>query len=131
MRHDFTLGETDRAFLESREKPWQALLDGQNRWVIVEGFDVPAGYNHSVSSVALVLPPSYPDTQIDMAYFFPELARVDGKPIRALSPRQLDGKSWQQWSRHRVGDDAWRAGSDNIETHLRYVTAFLQDELRK
>lgn len=131
MRREFTLTNADRDFLESRNRPWEAILEGQNRWVIIEGFDVPKGYDHEVTLVALLLPAAYPDVQIDMAYFCPGLARADGKPIAALSPRQLDGKTWQQWSRHRVGNDAWQAGIDNIEKHLRYVTAFLESELLK
>lgn len=131
MRRAFQLPAIDQEFLDSRNKPWETVLEGQIQWVIIEGFAVPAGYNHATASVALRLPPTYSDGQIDMAYFHPHLARADGKQIKALSPQQLDGKPWQQWSRHRVGADAWRVGFDNIETHLLYVTAFLESELTK
>jgi hypothetical protein len=66
-----------------------------------------------------------------MAYFNPALARDDGKQIGAVTPFQLDGKTWQQWSRHRSNVTDWRPGEDNIETHLLYVTAFLESELKK
>jgi hypothetical protein len=131
MRRAFDLSEVDREFLDARGQPWEASLEGQNRWVLIENFDLPAGYNYSVVSVALLLPASYPDVQIDMAYFFPALARKDAKAINALSNRALDQKTWQQWSRHRVEPDAWRPGVDNIETHLRFVTAWLEEELHK
>jgi hypothetical protein len=131
VRRAFTLPEIDREFLDSRGKQWETLIEGQSRWVIIDGFALPRGYNHSVVAVALLLQDSYPDVQIDMAYFSPALARADGKVIRALSDRSLDGKTWQQWSRHRVGEGAWRPGIDNIETHLLYVTAFLTQELSK
>ncbi len=131
MRRVFVLPEIDREFLDSRGKAWETLIEGQSRWVIIDGFALPRGYNCSAAAMALVLQDSYPDVQIDMAYFFPALARADGKEIRALSDQPLDGKAWQRWSRHRVGEDAWRPGLDNIETHLLYVSAFLAQELSK
>lgn len=131
MRRAFTLPEGDREFLDSRGKPWETLLEGQSRWVIINGFALPPGYNLSESVVALLLHASYPDIQIDMAYFFPALARADGKSIRALADQQLDGKVWQRWSRHRVGAAEWRPGVDNVETHTLYVSAFLAEELGK
>ncbi len=129
MRRAFDLLAVDREFLDSREKPWETIVES-SQWVLIEGFELPVGYNHSVVSVALRLPASYPDVQIDMAYFFPALARADGKIINRLTPQPLDGKAWQQWSRHRVGEDAWRPGTDNMETHLLYVTAWLEAELQ-
>jgi hypothetical protein len=131
MRRAFDLPAADREYLDSRGQPWEAILEGQVRWLLAEGFDLPAGYNHTSASVALLLQPSYPDVQIDMAYFFPALARRDGRVIKALTNRPIDGKTWQQWSRHRVEPDAWRPGIDNVEIHLRYVTAFLETELHK
>jgi hypothetical protein len=130
MRRAFTLSEIDREFFDFRGTSWETLIEGPSRWVIVDGLEVPQGYNHS-TVVALLLDASYPDVQIDMAYFFPALVRADGKAIGALSSQQLDGKVWQRWSRHRVGADAWRPGIDNIETHLLFVTEFLEEELRK
>lgn len=131
MRRAFALPEIDREFLDSRGKPWETLIEGQSRWVIIDGFAPPRGYNPSVVAVALLLQDSYPDVQIDMAYFFPALARADGKAIRALRNQSLDEKIWQRWSRHRVSESAWRPGIDNIENHLLYVSAFLTQELSK
>ena len=131
MRREFQLSAGDLEFLDSRKKPWETLIANKVRWVIIDGFDVPKGYNNALVTVAVLLQPSYPDVQIDMAYFLPHLARSDGKQIKALTALQLDEKAWQQWSRHRVGADAWRPGEDNIQTHLLYVTAFLECELKK
>jgi hypothetical protein len=130
MRREFDLPEADREFLDTRGKPWETIVEEKTRWAVVDGFDLPQGYNHQTAAVALRLQPTYPDDQIDMAYFSPHLARVDGKQINALTLLQIDGKSWQQWSRHRAAD-VWRPGIDNIETHLLYVTAFLEGELKK
>jgi len=131
MRRAFQLSQRDREFLDSRDKPWETLIEGPIRWVIIERFEVPVGYDHSVVNLALRLEASYPDVQIDMAYFSPALARLDGRQIRALTPLQIDGRTWQQWSRHRTSAEQWRPGLDNIETHVLYITAFLESELKK
>lgn len=130
MRRDFKLPEVDQEFLSRKYNTWEAIRFNQNQWVIIERFDVPNGYNQSIVALALLISASYPDVQIDMAYFLPSLARTDGKPIGAISTIQLDGKTWQQWSRHRA-PDGWNPGVDNVETHLLYVTNFLESELRK
>ena len=129
-RRQFDLPEADREFLDSRGTPWETIIEGQTRWVLLERFDVPQGYNHRTAMLALRIQPTYPDDQINMAYFLPHLARADGKSINKLTPLQIDGKSYQQWSRHRASG-VWRSGIDNIETHLLYVTAFLEGELKK
>src|SRR5262252_202961 len=103
-RRAFQLLAVDESFLDARGSEWETVIEGQERWVITGGFDVPDGYNHNRVSVALLLQPTYPDVQIDMAYFLPALARADGKSIRNLTARQIDGRQWQQWSRHRVSD---------------------------
>jgi hypothetical protein len=129
-RRSFQLLAVDQNLLDARGNEWETVIEGQERWIITGGFDVPNGYNHKCVSVALLLPPAYPDVQIDMAYLWPALARADGKSIRNLTSRQIDGKQWQQWSRHRASD-GWRPDIDNLETHLLYVTSFLEMELLK
>src|SRR5438128_2125628 len=74
------------------------------------------GYDCATVSVALLIPPGYPDTQIDMVYFFPGL--TNGRPINAVSAHALDGKTWQRWSRHRTAQNPWRPGLDGVGTHL-------------
>ena len=130
-RRQFKLNQADTEFLDSHYTFWETLVEDKRHWVLIDGFDVPAGYDHDVVSIALLLEAAYPDVQIDMAYFLPGLARADGKNIGALTTTSIDQRTWQRWSRHRVGDDAWRPGIDNIETHLRYVTSFLETELKK
>jgi len=130
MRRQFQLPSYDHEYLDSFGGGWETIIDAQNQWIVIPGFDVPPGYNHTAVAVALILPATYPDVQIDMAYFSPHLQRADGKPINALSLQSLDGKSWQRWSRHRAAD-GWRPGIDNIETHLLYVRAWLEAELSK
>jgi hypothetical protein len=130
MRRAFQLGEEDVECLAARGLGWEALIEAASKWVIVHGYPVPEGYNHRVADVALRIPPSYPDGDIDMVYFFPEIKLVNGRMIRALTPLVIDGKQYQQWSRHRTPQNPWRPGLDNICTHLLQVDSWLERELK-
>lgn len=131
MRCQFELMQDDLTYLQSLGLPWETVLETGVRRVLIHGFPIPKGYNIEQASVCVVLQPGYPDTQIDMAYFLPELSRVDGKGIRNLSNSSFDGKNWQQWSRHRTPGSAWRIGEDNLCTHMGLVANWLDQELRK
>ncbi len=81
--------------------------------------------------VALRIETGYPDTQLDMVYFYPHLARCDRQPIGALASQTLDGKDWQRWSRHRTGQNPWRPGEDDLASHLALVEHWLEREFLK
>lgn len=131
MRREFALGEDDQDCLASIGLDWEAIIEGKTKWLILRNFPIPAGYNIAVADTALRIPPSYPDDQIDMVYFNPALALASGRPIRALTPHPLEGKQYQQWSRHRTPANPWRPGLDNIGTHLLQVDTWLRRELGK
>ena len=97
--------------------------------MILHEYPVSGGYNHTTVSAALEVPPSYPDTQIDMVYFHPHLAPANGRAVRQLSTRAFDGKIWQRWSRHRTAANPWRRGYDCIETHVLLVDEWIEREL--
>lgn len=131
LRRHFQLPEVDCEYLDRRGLLWEAVLDRNARWVLVHRYPLVGGYNHANASVGLELSQSYPDTQIDMVYFYPQLARVDGKPIRQLRDRSFDGKVWQRWSRHRTKANPWRRGYDCLETHLLLIEEWLEREQRR
>ncbi|MGH9588641.1 MAG: E2/UBC family protein, partial [Acidobacteriaceae bacterium] len=112
MRRQFQLSEEDEACLAARSANWEAIIENNTKWVIVPDFAIPEGYNHRSASAAMRISPSYPDDQIDMVYFYPALALMSGRAIRQLTLCQIDGKQYQQWSRHRPAGE-WRAGIDN------------------
>lgn len=130
-RRQFELPSFDLEFLEQRGLPWEAVLEGGVRWVVLHEHPVLDGYNHAIVSAALQLSPSYPDTQIDMVYFYPHLSATNGKAIGQLSNQNFDGKSWQRWSRHRTEANPWRRGYDCIETHALLVDEWLEREVRR
>ena len=81
--------------------------------------------------IALLIPPSYPAVQIDMAFFSLPLERADKKPINGLTMQPVCCESFQQWSRHRRDPNLWRRGVDNIANHLDYVFEWLKEELKR
>lgn len=131
MRRQFQLPEEDTEFLESNQFPWETVIDGSIKRVVIRDFPVPPGYNLMTIDVNVRIEAAYPDTQIDMVYFYPPLARSDGKPINATASDNFDGKSWQRWSRHRTNRHPWRPGLDNLSTHLALVGEWLSLELAK
>jgi Prokaryotic E2 family E len=134
MRRDFVLSDEDEESLRLAGTGWEAILDvGSNQKqniVLIHGFPIHPGYNLREAILALILPGSYPDAQIDMMYFHPALNRVDGKSISALVNTSIDGKVFQRWSRHRTGVNAWRPGLDCIGTHILLVNEILAREFR-
>jgi hypothetical protein len=135
MQREFELPVEDKEHLESLEDQgisWETIQESNNNWLLIHNWPVPVGYNEERVSVALSIPSMYPDAQIDMAYFSPSLQRKDGKPINAANQNQLiGGKNWQRWSRHRTAENQWRAGTDNLSTHLTQVKNWFEREFRK
>ena len=128
MRRQFQLPEPDEDYLRIIARPWETIIDGGTRWLLMHQWPVAAGYNHSSVSAAVLIAQGYPDSQLDMVYFSPHLARVDGKTIGALAGQQIEGQQWQRWSRHRTPENAWRAGIDDLASHMFLVDYWLSRE---
>lgn len=131
MRKSFLLPEVDQVYIDALNLPWETITDGTGQWLFIHDFPVPSGYNRPTVLIALMIPPGYPVVQLDMAYFFPHLQRIDGKSIAAQAFQVIDGRNFQRWSRHRTGENPWRPGIDDISTHLSMVTSWFEKELRK
>ena len=131
MRRQFSLPAEDVSWLEARGKPYELVNEAGALRVILCAVLIPSGYNVTQCEVNVRIDPGYPDSQIDMAYFFPPLTRVDGKTIGAVCEDAFDGKTWQRWSRHRTAANPWRPGVDNLSTHFELVADWLSRELRK
>jgi hypothetical protein len=130
VRRDFAFSEDEADCLNAYGLPWETIGESGTKWLVVRGFSVPAGYNCATADVALRIPPAYPDVQIDMAYFAPTLL-IPGKLIRQTQVMLIiEGKNYQQWSRHRTVTNPWRPGLDSVCTHLLQVSTWLQRELR-
>lgn len=132
MRREFGLPEEDTEFLMSRRSPWETVIHNGEQWLLSHGFPAPAGYSVDSVTVAVQIPGTYPPGALDMAYFHPPLVRNDGKRIPNTEHVQdIGGIPYQRWSRHRSGENPWRAGVDNIATHLSLVERWLEKELAR
>jgi hypothetical protein len=131
LRRQFDLLPEDQKFLEDYDLPWETIVDG-SQWVLIHDFPTPAGYNHAKVTAAIRLETGYPNTALDMVYFFPALSRKDGKAINATQAQQgIDGKTFQRWSRHRTPQNPWKAGQDNIGSHIFLIEDWLEREFEK
>jgi Prokaryotic E2 family E len=132
LRRQFELLPDDRQFLEDYGLPWETVVDG-SQWVLIHNFPTQhEGYNHDVVTIAIRLETGYPNAQLDMVYVYPLMARKDNQPIKATEARQdIDGKSYQRWSRHRTPNNPWLPGFDGLGTHIFLIEDWLAREFEK
>ncbi len=129
LRRQFPLPEEDEEFLKTLNLPWETVLQGRSQWLFIHDYLIPEGYNHAKVRVAIKIENGYPVTQLDMVYFHPALAKQNGTRINALTNTTIDGLSFQRWSRHRTPQNPWRAGVDDLSTHVSLVQNWLEREL--
>jgi hypothetical protein len=131
LRRQFELLPEDQRFLDDYGLPWETIVDG-SQWVLIHEFPLPRGYNHPTAIAAIRIETGYPNTELNMVYFYPPLARADGKPLGATQVMQaLDGRSYQRWSRHRTAVNPWKIGRDHIGTHIVLIEDWLDREFEK
>lgn len=124
----FELPTEDVEFLNALGLPWDAVKDGNGQGVIIREYPMPAGLAPTSADLLIRVPPHYSVAQLDMMSLSPAVRRTDGRTIDRLTNQPFAGRMWQQWSRHRTGDQKWRAGVDNFSTHLRFVEFALKQD---
>ena len=129
MRREFNLSESDTEHLNSLGHDWEAIVEGKQQWLLIHDWPTNAAYDPPVATLALHIVPGYPDNQLDMACFAPQLTLKSGKQVGGLTVRKLDGRTIQQWSRHRTRANPWRAGVDDLATHMLLVGHWLEREV--
>ena len=131
-RRQFRLPEADEDFLDDVGCPWETILEGPSRWLILRGYALPPGYTQKVVDLAVLIAPMYPPGALDMAYVFPWLQRVDGRPIpQTQIPQMIEGRSWQRWSRHRTQANPWMPGEDDLASHVHYAQSWFAAEFER
>lgn len=127
---DFALLETDETYLDGLGLQWETSSADGSRWLIIRDYPVPDGYIERSTTVALMIPPSYPQGEIDMFYVHPHLHLKSGVQIPATETLQsIGGVAFQRWSRHRGSIKPWNPRSDNVVTHLALVDTALLKEI--
>ena len=129
VRRQFKLPAADIEFLNKLGLEWETVFNN-NHWLIIYDYPIPAGYNVTKANIALLIPAQYDAAQIDMAYFYPHLNKQSGRGINNVSGLLIEGKNFQQWSRHRKPGE-WVPGVDNIATHLSLVDNWLLTDLTR
>jgi hypothetical protein len=114
-RRDVPALDHDRVFLDGYGLEWEIINDG-SIWILIYNFPLPKGYTISAVTLAIRLEGGYPLSALDMFYVYPNIVRCDGKPIKQVEvQQQIDGKSFQRWSRHRTPENPWVSGQDSLE----------------
>ena len=122
-RRQMILSPDDVEYLENAFPGWESLQAGN--WVLLPNFPIPEGLSAQSATVAIQIPPNYPVTAPDMAYFYPAIQRCDGTTIPATQVTQnIDGKIFQRWSRH-YSPGTWHPDEDGIAIHIMAIKDWL------
>ena len=121
------LPDEDIEYLQANFPNWQSLSEESKKGVLIPDYQLPNGYIPNKSDLMIIIPSDYPTAKIDMFYFSPCIRKKDGTGIEALNDETHFQKNWQRWSRHYD----WRAGVDNIATHISYIHNQLKFEIDK
>ncbi len=128
MRRQFDLLPEDEKFLQEYGLPWEAIFDG-SQWVLLKDFPTHEGYEQPTVTAAVRMETGYPNTPLDMVYFYPAITRKDGRQIGATQATQtIDGRMFQRWSRHRTSQNPWRVGFDSLGSHILLIEDWLARE---
>lgn len=133
----FKLPDRDVEYLNSLGVKWEADFDRDSgmSYVIIYDVGIDTALFHveggkETVNILFMLPPGYPNCQIDMSSFYPDLSRTDRQNIPNLWRfYRVKGYNWQTWSRHRTGGEMWNPEIDGVASHLAYTDLFLQREV--
>jgi len=110
--------ELDRDFLYEKEYEFEILPLGGALHLIIKNFEFPEHYAPSQADLLVILPAGYPNAALDMFRTYPDVKLTNGNWPAAASPHeQLNGRSWQSWSRHTN----WRVGKDSLRSFISAV----------
>ena len=132
LERAFSFNEDDTFFLEKQGLPYETIKEGTANWLLIHDFPIPKGYNIDKTTAAISIPRGYPDTPLDMVYFYPPLSLNSGKIIPATNCLvNIRDKQYQRWSRHFTAQNPWRAGTDNLNTFCLYIQNWIKKELAR
>lgn len=126
LRREFELLTNDEKYLNERGFQWETYANEQSRWLVINDYVLPEGYNQKQVQLALLIPEGYPISLLDMFYVFPALKLSNGTEIPATQiVAVIDGKTYQGWSRHRP----WDPETDSVISQLAMANGCLLMEV--
>ncbi|HEP9652495.1 TPA: multiubiquitin domain-containing protein [Pseudomonas aeruginosa] len=127
LRRDFKLLPRDEQYLNAIGHRWETRNTSEGgRWLVIHDYVLPAGYSATVVQLALNIPPTYPNTKLDMFYVYPAVRLANGAEIAQTQVvGHIDGITFQGWSRHR----SWDPATDNVVTQLAMTDGCLLKEV--
>lgn len=119
-RRDFPVLPQDESFLDGLGVVWETIDEGR-RWLLINGYSLPSGYDQASCCLAIEVPLNYPVAEIDMFYCSPPLTLTNPRLIPQTEHREIiAGSSFQRWSRHRSPGE-WSPARDSILSHMGLV----------
>ena len=121
------LMDEDRTYLGKVSHQVDVVQDGQTQWLIIRGYELPAGYNHSEVDIAIEIPANYPADKLDMFYCSPTLTLAGGGELpQTQATKQICGVTYQRWSRH---PNTWNPATDRLVDHVDLIEESLSREV--
>lgn len=106
---------SDQEFLEGLGFQFEVKAGSNEDLVVIKQVTLNARYKPAVADILIKVPPPYPTVKLDMFYLFPDVTFASGGPCPGTTSCSIDGRQWQQWSRH-LPDGVWRPATDCLET---------------
>lgn len=123
------LREDEIEFLNLNYPEWEHIIQDKSRWLLIHNFPIPEGYTITKTTAAIYIPDHYPQSSLDMVYFYPHIIRKDGKTINCTDHYMIiEGKSFQRWSRHY---NYWNQQAHSIATHCLEIKHWLNREFER
>jgi hypothetical protein len=126
LRREFQLPEEDAETLDATGLLWETVKVGGVQWLLIQGWPIPAGFNVQRVTLGIRVVQGYPAAALDMVYVHPPLKRAQGGAIAAVTETVVDGRVFQQWSRHFSPENPWRPDVDNVGTFLRLASTWFE-----
>jgi hypothetical protein len=129
------LRDIDERYLEENGHRFSTHAQGAGLLLVLEEYQVPAGYEPHVVDLLIEIPSTYPDGKLDMWWVYPPVvfARTGTEPVntQVRQPFAAFGpepdRQWQRFSRH----PEWRVGVDDLRTYLGSLRSTMQNEVRQ
>jgi hypothetical protein len=120
------LPERDEAFLREKGFDFEVQPDSGMLCVVINQYELPAGYSPRKTDLLLRLPVGYPDAAPDMFWCDPPVVHSSGTvPVASDLRESYIGRTWQRFSRHLAGGQ-WRSGVDGLQNYLTLIRRDLQ-----